>query len=679
MSPLCEPTPMPIEIAFRELTKHGLEAGDLLLRPRAAADQARRDFATLVAEAGPDALVSGGGPVRRIVVPASPTLDDLLAAAFAERLLKGRPLPDGARAFARYAALQREGLQPGEVPLVESLEGVFLALRNAGGENLTDPAVGGAFARSWRRMAEVILAAAEAGRDPFRTPLFGGEAFARERAFLSQDREVYRQDVLRGERWRVRVPGGPAQASGLLLREPKALLAKQWARRDEAAPVGHAYLFLAVRWGPGSWVFSTDPVQRLSLKPLADALEAAEARQRPAEPVSDPWFDGQPFAHTLVASPRSGTRLPEAEVLRVVRAFARASRAPSPGRRRLGLVLAGLGGVALSAAALLLLRRPDAPAGPTVDFTYRGLALAREAKAALKPPRGFALLVGVGKRQSRLLDPLPGAAPDVAQVYALLRDRFGYAPDDMLVLCDEPERVRTPDGAVVATRKDRPDRPGIERAIEDVAYRVKVAVEQGDAAQFVFYYAGHGTPSLVSDRLGYLVLAGYLDERESAQDSRGYDMAHLGPDLRTRINARHQLLLIDCCFSGFTARTRGDPLDAPSEVFELWSQEAQAVITAGRRDQKVHEPSIFHRVLLEGLGGGEPPGRMLADGYVKGGVGGSPDLPDGIVTDAELGLYLTETVPSRCRLAHKDEHTPLYVRGLEGDGVGQFLLIPRAR
>lgn len=668
---------MPIEIAFRELTKHAVEAGDLLLRPRAASDQARRDLAVLVADAGPTALVSGEGPVRRLVAPASPTLDDLLAAAFVERLLEGRPLPEGARAFARYAALQREGLQPGEVPLVESLEGVFLALRNAGGENLTDPAVGGAFARSWRRMAEVILAAAEAGRDPFRTPLFGGEAFARERAFLSQDREVYRQDVLRGERWRVRLPGGPAQASGLLLREPKALLAKQWARRDEAAPVGHAYLFLAVRWGPGSWVFSTDPVQRLSLKPLADALQAAEARRRGAEAGGDPWFDGQPFAHTLVASPRSGTKLPESEVLRVVRGFARARKAPSPGRRRLGLALAGLGAVAALAAALLA-RRPDTGGGPAVDFTYRGLPLSREARAALKAPRGFALLIGVGKRQSRQLDPLPGAAGDVAQVYALLRDRFGYAPDDMVVLCDEPERVRTPDGALVPARPDRPDRPGVERAIEDVAYRVKVAVEQGDAAQFVFYYAGHGTPSLVSERLGYLVLAGYLDERENAQDSRGYDMAHLGPDLRARVNARQQLLLIDCCFSGFTARTRGDPLGAPSEVFELWSQEAQAVITAGRRDQVVHEPSIFHRVLLEGLGGGEPPGRMLADGYVAGGVGG-PDLPDGIVTDAELGLYLTETVPSRCRLAHKDEHTPLYVRGLEGDGVGQFLFVPRAR
>jgi hypothetical protein len=364
-----------MEIVFRDPEARAPGPGDLLLAPADPAQRGRRDLASFVLASGVGGLAKGEGAPRRLVVSANPTLDDLLASAFAARLVAGRALPNGARALAQYAALQREGLQPGEVPLGESIEGIFLAQRNAHGEDLADPAVGERFARDWRRTADVLLAAAEAGTDPFKSALFAGPEFARERAFLAKDRDVYRQDVLRGERWVVRLPGGPPKASALLLREPKALLAKQWARRDEAAPVGHAYLFLAVRWGKGQWVFSTDPVQRLPIRPLAEALQAAESVADGARAAADPWFDGKPFGHTLVASPRAGTRLPDEDVLRVVRAWSRAKRAPTKGQRRLALALAAGGGAAVAAAALFLLLPRDRGPFPPIDYTSRGRML----------------------------------------------------------------------------------------------------------------------------------------------------------------------------------------------------------------------------------------------------------------------------------------------------------------
>ena len=129
-------------------------------------------------------------------------------------------------------------------------------------------------------MAQAILTAVDAGKDPFVTNLFGDSPhFARERAFLKKDNHVYHEDVRRGRQWLVQLPEGPPTSAMLLLQEPRSLLWKYWSRHDTTAPAGGSYLLLAVNWGKGNWVISTDPVQRLGIKGLAEALQAAEARK----------------------------------------------------------------------------------------------------------------------------------------------------------------------------------------------------------------------------------------------------------------------------------------------------------------------------------------------------------------------------------------------------------------
>ena len=57
------------------------------------------------------------------------------------------------------------------------------------------------------------------------------------------------------------------------------MLFKSWARRDETAPAGGRYSFLAVHWGKGHWVLTTDPLDRVPLASLRDALQAAEEKK----------------------------------------------------------------------------------------------------------------------------------------------------------------------------------------------------------------------------------------------------------------------------------------------------------------------------------------------------------------------------------------------------------------
>ena len=349
-----------MQLVFRKFSAGELPppaAGEIYVRADPARSADGQGLATIVLQHGLAALPQGAGQAERIVVDVSsthPTLDDMLAATFAQHLLDGKTLPEGCKAFADYAAVVRMGMRPANIALEDSLEGIFLAIRNAAGKDadLLDSAVGERFRKDWGRMAACIVQAAEKGVNPLKeSPFAGRPEFMQERAFLLRDQEVYRQDVLRGELWRVRLPGGPEEASGLFLRQPTSLLFPYWSRTDSKAPVGSAYLLLAVHWGKGVWVMSTDPAQRLPIPTLAAALQTAETTRDPDSAARDPWYDGgrPEHGHTLVAAPRGGTKLAEAEVLRVVKKWAHA-RSPVP--RRLALKIGATAAVLLLAGGM---------------------------------------------------------------------------------------------------------------------------------------------------------------------------------------------------------------------------------------------------------------------------------------------------------------------------------------
>ena len=111
----------------------------------------RRALARHAVEHGLEDWPAGTGPAQRIIVAAEPTLDDMLAVTFIGLLLAGEPLPPGAAMLAEYAALAREGLRPGSVPLADSLEGIYLAICNEAGQDLREAAAADAFVADWQR------------------------------------------------------------------------------------------------------------------------------------------------------------------------------------------------------------------------------------------------------------------------------------------------------------------------------------------------------------------------------------------------------------------------------------------------------------------------------------------------------------------------------------------------
>jgi hypothetical protein len=376
-----------LPLVFRKFRREDSPpAGELWVRVRKEhRERAGRAVALLVVGTGLEAFDRGPGPVERIVVNAAgtgPTLDEMLAATLAARCLAGEDVACW-EPFAHYAAAVRRGLIPTEHKPDEALENVFQAIRNQDGSDLEDPAVAGKFLDGWRRMIAVLTAAAAAGRNPVVEALFAADpAFVQERAYLRRDEEVYRSDVQRGRSWAGCLPGGLARCSALLLRQPRSLLFKYWARCDRQTPTGEPYRFLAVDWGQGTWICSTDPAHRLSLQPLAERLQQAEQAVNPAAAAANGWYDGRDFQHSLVGNPHGGTRLPADQVEQIILEWTEfaATAAPPPAppkpgpaapsprpRLRKVLLAASVLVLAVAAAGLPWYFRPPGP--PTAQQT----------------------------------------------------------------------------------------------------------------------------------------------------------------------------------------------------------------------------------------------------------------------------------------------------------------------
>jgi hypothetical protein len=687
---------MGMEIVFRAKLppEDAAPAGEIFIVPKGA-DAQRRDIAAYVVSHGVPGLMQGAGPIKRIVIPCDttrPTLDDMLAASFVQRLIEGTGLPAGAATFAKYAALAREGLQPGDMPLDCSMEGIYLAIRNSAGEDLTDAYTASKFLEDWDRVAQTILRAADAGKDPFVSNLFEESSqFARERAFLKKDESVYREDVRRGEHWLVQLPGGPPTSAMLVLEQPKSLLWKYWSRRDTSAPAGGSYLLLVVDWGKGNWVISTDPIQRLPIKDLATALQAAEVQKNP-EAASDPWFDGAPFGHTLVAAPRGGSKLSSQQILGVIKKWGKAKLAVDVKKNVAKRVAAITGGAVVTLMVTVVasivtthLNRTQT-SGPgqaetatsrpdqDVDFQARGSVLSGQMLQDLRSQGihipGYAVIVGVGEPQGDF-PALQNSCRTARQFYKLLRDVYGFDPQNIRLLTDVPKDPADPDDPDIAA-DGPPTKIGVEKAINDIGSQT-ARYPDGNRTNFVFFYGGHGDPRAVGGqpKIGYLVLSGY---NPSDADDTGFDMSYLVSFVSHRVVSSHQMMLVDCCYSGFVTTSRGGYKTDVSSVYSMWKERARIVITAGTANQQSWDDgrkALFTSNLIRAL-------TPDASGYMP-----ADANHDGIVTDDELYKYLRDVVSTEAHdlpIPGYHELTPQYLRALpdSDDDVGQYLFIPNA-
>lgn len=163
-------------------------------------------------------------------------------------------------------------------------------------------------------------------------PLFSGiDRYERAIRRAEDDYFNYLHDLERGQRLLLALPldtgKGTKTVDGLVVKNPRSYLLKDWARRDDRNPsLKQGFSFLMTNFGNKRFILGVDPEKGINLRGLGGMLNQKEAhRRRELErPFAHRWYDGNcPFFNfRIVDSPQDESSLSHQEIVETVLKFA---------------------------------------------------------------------------------------------------------------------------------------------------------------------------------------------------------------------------------------------------------------------------------------------------------------------------------------------------------------------
>lgn len=163
--------------------------------------------------------------------------------------------------------------------------------------------------------------------------LFSGiERYQRAMRRAEDDYFNYLNDLERGQILLLDLPlstgEGAKTVDGLVVRNPRSYLLKDWARRDNLNPsLKQGFSFLMTNFGNGRFILGVDPEKGINLKGLGDILNQKEANRRKElqRPFAHRWYDGNcPFFNfRIIDSPQDDSSLTHQEIVDTVLKFGR--------------------------------------------------------------------------------------------------------------------------------------------------------------------------------------------------------------------------------------------------------------------------------------------------------------------------------------------------------------------
>jgi uncharacterized caspase-like protein len=239
----------------------------------------------------------------------------------------------------------------------------------------------------------------------------------------------------------------------------------------------------------------------------------------------------------------------------------------------------------------------------------------------------WAVVIGVGDYDNKIVPKLRFAESDAEAMYRLLTTRAGYPRENVVLLTDKAP--------------EKPTLQNIRLALGDFLSR-KTARDD----MVLIYYAGLGAPEVDASSKETDGLAKYLLPRNVQPESlrkTAFAMEEI-QGILARIPAERVVLLLDTSYSGGAGgRTFAPPNARPRSLSDqflerLTKGRGRLVITASGANEVALEPAdlghgLFTYYLLEGLSG-----KADRNG-------------DGIVTVAELYPYLEDQIDRKSRAA----------------------------
>ena len=215
-----------------------------------------------------------------------------------------------------------------------------------------------------------------------------------------------------------------------------------------------------------------------------------------------------------------------------------------------------------------------------------------------------ALLIGVSEYEAKEMKPLRSPSEDVKALERVLKhpEMGGFSETGITMLVNpNPQQMRVEINALFSSNRDKGD-------------------------FLVFYFSGHG---LVDDA-GYLYLTSTKTDKKLLQATAmpAYDIHKLMKNCRSK----HQVVILDCCFSGAFEPDMGIKGEEVNIKDQLSGSAGWAVLTSCNRmeyssEDKKSGLSVYTKYLVEGIESG------VAD---RDG--------DGKITVDELYSYVSEKV-----------------------------------
>jgi hypothetical protein len=119
---------------------------------------------------------------------------------------------------------------------------------------------------------------------------------------------------------------GKKRVDGLIVKNPRSYLFKDWARRDMThTPLNQGFSFLMTNFGNSRYFFGVDPDMGIYLKGLGSILNQKEGEQRKREnrPFTERWYEGNCplFNFRIIDSPQDISSLSHQEIVDTILKF----------------------------------------------------------------------------------------------------------------------------------------------------------------------------------------------------------------------------------------------------------------------------------------------------------------------------------------------------------------------
>jgi len=266
----------------------------------------------------------------KIITHRLPDFDSVSSIFLALRLLKTGSVDPSMEKISSYARMVDSANLPKEIDLTSTpysiLRALFASIKKEEEENNLERVKEGL------KFMNFLHSKSEEGYEIMENRvLFSGiERYERAMQKAKDDYFNYLLDISRAQKFKLFLPliqeGVKKKVSGLVVKNPRSFLLKEWARRDrENSPLGEGFTFLTTNFGNKRYIIGVDPQKGVNLKGLGDLLNQKEAEKRAQEarPLAFRWYDGNcPFFNfRIIDSPQDGTSLGHEEVVKILLSF----------------------------------------------------------------------------------------------------------------------------------------------------------------------------------------------------------------------------------------------------------------------------------------------------------------------------------------------------------------------